>query len=214
MTTPLGHQRVQTTRAIKLVSESDAWDIELLLVVKDFPGIVGGPTLQRGFVSRLQRGRQRTSCRHLWENQRDLERVYIRRDVEIRKYGVTLGFPGCMAITAVTTAQGHSPECRVRIEQRMLEDTTGEGAIRIEEANRRKRARPDDEGGRPDVEMVEAATTPVQYGGSSSSQEERPGFPRRKNVEGEQLGGDVVRAKLRDPQGGCASSRGGTATVA
>ena len=49
----------------------------------------------------------------------------------------------------------------------MLEDTTGEGAIRIEEANRRKRARPDDEGGRPDVEMVEAARTPVQYGGSS-----------------------------------------------
>ena len=33
-------------------------------------------------------------------------RVYIRRDVEIRKYGLTIGCPGCMATTAGTTAQG------------------------------------------------------------------------------------------------------------
>ena len=37
---------------------------------RDFPGIVGEPTLQREFVSRLQRCRQSTSCRHLWENLR------------------------------------------------------------------------------------------------------------------------------------------------
>ena len=80
-------------------------------------------------------------------------RVYIRRDVEIRKYGVTIGCPGCLAITAVTTAQGHSDECRARIEQKMLEDTTGEGAKRLEEATKRKCARLDDEGGRPDVVM-------------------------------------------------------------
>ena len=95
----------------------------------------------------------------------------IRRDVEIRKYGVTIGCPGCKATTAGTTAQGHSDECRARIEQKMLEDTTGEGEIRLEEAIRRKRARPDDEGGRPDVEMEGAArppVRPVRYGGSSS----------------------------------------------
>ena len=41
-----------------------------------------------------------------------------------------------MAITAGTTVQGHSDECRARIDQRMLEDTTGEGAMRPEEAMR------------------------------------------------------------------------------
>ena len=58
-----------------------------------------------------------------------------------------------MAITAGTTAQGHSDECRARIEQKMLEDVTGEGAMRPEEAIRRKRARHDDESGRADVAM-------------------------------------------------------------
>ena len=56
----------------------------------------------------------------------------------------------------------------------MLEDITGEGRMRLEEAIRRKRARPDDEGGRPDMAMEVAARTsirPVQHGGSSSSWE-------------------------------------------
>ena len=80
-------------------------------------------------------------------------RVYTRRDVGIRKYGVTIGCPGCLAITAGTTAQGHSDECRARIEQKMLEDTTKEGAMRLEEATKRKCARLDVEGGKPDVVM-------------------------------------------------------------
>ena len=41
---------------------------------KDFPGIVGEPTLQREFVSQLQRCRQSTSCRHLWGNLRGPDR--------------------------------------------------------------------------------------------------------------------------------------------
>ena len=107
-----------------------------------------------------------------------------------------------MAITAGTTAQGHSDECRARIEQRMLEDVTGEGAMRLEEAIRRKRARPDDESSRADVAMELAARNPirpVQYGGSSSSWEVRPEPSRRREAE-EQLGGDVVRASA-GPQG-------------
>ena len=56
-------------------------------------------------------------------------------------------------LSAGTTAQGHSDECRARIEQNMLEDVTGEGAMRFEEAIRRKRARLDDESGRADVAM-------------------------------------------------------------
>ena len=61
-------------------------------------------------------------------------RVY-RHDVEIRKYGVTIGCPGCKAITAGTAAQGHSDECRARIEQKTLEDVTGEGVMRFEEVS-------------------------------------------------------------------------------
>ena len=108
-----------------------------------------------------------------------------------------------MAITAGTTAQEHSDECRARIEHKMLGDITGEGATRLEEAIRRKRARPDDESGRPDVAMEVAARNsirPVQHGGSSSSWEVRPEPSRCRDAE-EQLGGDVVRARLQDPQG-------------
>ena len=85
----------------------------------------------------------------------------------------------------------------------MLEDVTGESAMRLEEAIRRKRARPDDESGRADVAMEVAARNPlrlVQSGGSSSSWEARSEPSRRREAE-EQLGGDVVRARLRDPQG-------------
>ena len=105
--------------------------------------------------------------------------------------------------TAGTTAQGHSDECRARIEKKMLEDVRGEGAVRLEEAIRRKRARPDDESGRADVAMEVAARNPirpVQCGGSSSSLEARPEPSRRREAE-EQLGGDVVRARFQDPHG-------------
>ena len=190
--------RVQPARAIKMVPEIDAWDIELLLAVKG-PGIVGEPILQREFVSQLQQCRQSTSCLHLWGTCG----AQIETSLEIRKCGVTIGCPGCMTITAGTTAQGHSDECRARIEQKLLEDVTGEGAMRLEEAIRRKRARPDDESGRADVAMEVAARNPirpVQYGGSSSSWEVRPELSRRREAE-EQLGGDVVRARLQNPQG-------------
>ena len=76
-----------------------------------------------------------------------------------------------------------------------------EGAMRLEEAIRRKRARPDDESGRADVAKEVAARNPirlVQCGGSSSSWEARPGPSRRREAE-EQLGGDVVRTRVQDP---------------
>ena len=110
----------QRARAIKMVPEIDAWDIELLLAVKGLPCArrradpaarirlpehvlpppVGEPVAPRS------------------------RRVYIRRDVEIRKYGVTIGCPGCMAITAGDTAQGHSDECRARIEHKRRSDAS------------------------------------------------------------------------------------------
>ena len=91
----------------------------------------------------------------------------------------------------------------------MLEDVTGEGAMRTEEAIRRKRATPDDESGRPHVAMEVAARNPnrpFQYGGSSSSWEVRPEPSRRRDAE-EQLGGDVVRERLQDPQALCEQER-------
>ena len=184
---------VQPARAIKMVPEIDAWDIEWLLAVKGLRIRLPAPEVPPEHV--LPPVGEPVGPRS--------RRIYIRRDVEIRKYGVTIGCPLCMAITAGTTAQGHSDECRARTEQKMLEDVTGEGAMRLEEASRRKRGRPDDESGRVDVEMETAAINPIrpfQYGGSSSSWEVRPEPSRRREAE-EQLGGDVVRARLQNPQG-------------
>ena len=149
VTTPLGHQ---------MVPEIDAWDIELLLAVKGLPWDLRRADL----AARIRLAAPEVPPEHVLPPPVGepagprARRVYIRRDVEIRKYGVTVGCPGCMAVTAETTAQGHSDECRARIEQKMLEDITGEEGIR------RKRARPDDEGGRPDVAMEVAAKHPIR----------------------------------------------------
>ena len=81
--------------------------------------------------------------------------------------------------------------------------------MRLEGAIRRKRARPDDGSGRADVEMEVAARSPirpVQNGGSSSSWEVRPEPSRRRNAE-EQLGGDVVKTRVQDPQVLCVQQR-------
>ena len=118
-----------------------------------------------------------------------------------------------MAITAGTTAQRHSDECRARIEPKMLEDVTGEGAMRFEEAITQKHARPDDESGRADVAMEVAARNPirlVQHGGSSSSWEVRPEPSRPREAE-EQLGRG--QSKAAGSSGFCAYTRGGAATA-
>ena len=165
---------VQPARAINMVPEIDAWDIELLLAVKGLPW----DRRRVDPAARIRLPAPEVPPEHVLPPPvREpaaprSRRAHIRRDVAIRKYGVTIGCPGCMAITAGTTAQWHPDECRARIEQKMLEDVTGEGAIRLEKASRRKRARPDDDSGRADVAMEVAARNPirpVQYGGSSSS---------------------------------------------
>ena len=196
---------VQPARAIRMVPQIDAWDIELLLAVKRLPW----DRRRDDLAGRIRLPAPEVPPEHVLPPPMGepagprSRRVYIIRDVEIRKYGVTIGCPGCMAITAGTTAQGHSDECRARIEQKMIEDVTGEGAMPLEEATRRKRVRPDDESGRADVAVEVAAGNPirpVQYGCSTSSWEVRPEPSRRREAE-EQLGGGVVRARLPDPQG-------------
>ena len=196
---------VQLARATKMVPEIGAWDIELLLAVKGLPW----DRRRADPAARIRLPAPEVPPEHVLPppvgepaGPRS-RRVYIGRGVEIRKHGLTIGCPGCMAITAETTAQGHSDECRARKEQKMLEDVTDEGAMRLEEAIRRKRARPHDESGRADVAMEVAARKPirpVQYGGFSSLWGVGPKPSRRREAE-EHFGGDVVRARLQDLQG-------------
>jgi hypothetical protein len=63
--------------------------------------------------------------------------VYIRKNVELEKYGYTDFCRGCVAAALDQKAKPHTPECRARIleEMRKAGDTE-----RIEEADR-KRAR-------------------------------------------------------------------------
>ena len=49
-------------------------------------------------------------------------RVYIRAEVEIKRYGRTPGCPGCEAIAAGTVAKTHSESCRQRIMDEMKKD--------------------------------------------------------------------------------------------
>ncbi|CAK0851548.1 unnamed protein product, partial [Prorocentrum cordatum] len=81
--------------------------------------------------------------------------VYIRKDVEIAKYGLSPGCYGCAAIHNGARAQAHSAECRARIEQAMQDDE--EAKQRLEDARERKRHRTD------------VAGPVYQEGGSSGS---------------------------------------------
>ncbi|CAK0865359.1 unnamed protein product, partial [Prorocentrum cordatum] len=81
--------------------------------------------------------------------------VYIRKDVEIAKYGISPGCHGCAAILNGARAQAHSAERRARIEQAMQDDE--EAKQRLEDARERKRHRTD------------VAGPVYQEGGSSGS---------------------------------------------
>ena len=99
---------VQPARAIKMVPEIDAWDIELLLAVKGLPW----DRRRADPAARIRLLAPEVPPEHVLPppvgetaGPRS-RRVNIRRDVEIRKYGVTIGCPGCMAITAGTDRSG------------------------------------------------------------------------------------------------------------
>ena len=130
---------VQTARAIKLVPESDAWDIEWLLAVKrtSLGSSAGRPWSEdsspgsRGAArARLAAGAQSEASLH----QTRCGNSQVRSDDWV---------PG---------VHGHHTE-----NDRSGASTRVPGQDRAEDARRhhirRKRSRPDDEGGRPDVEM-------------------------------------------------------------
>jgi hypothetical protein len=64
-------------------------------------------------------------------------RVYIRRGVELRKYGFTEGCFGCVSAQAGTMpAQSHSEQCRNRIGEAMKRDR--DDTVMVEESDRRR----------------------------------------------------------------------------
>jgi hypothetical protein len=101
-------------------------------------------------------------------------RVYIRKSVELEKYGYTVGCEGCNAARRGKTGILHKEACRKRIEERIAADG-GDSSERLDKATEKvegflqkvtssqtkKRGRePDDEDMQPGG---------VQHGGSSSS---------------------------------------------
>ena len=180
---------VQRARAIKMVPEIDAWDIELLLAVKGLPW----DRRRADPAARIRLPAPEVPPEHVLPppvgepaGPRS-RRVYIRCDDWV---------PGVYV--------DHSGNDRTGAFRRVAGPGSSRKCLRTSQVKgRRKRARPDDESGRADVAMEVAARNPirpVQYGGSSSSWEVRPEPSRRREAE-EQLGGDVVRARLQDPQG-------------
>ena len=63
-------------------------------------------------------------------------RVYIRKDVEIRRYGLTDGCPGCIAIATKSPPQPHNTACRTGIEGEMAKDP--DFKQRLQEARKRR----------------------------------------------------------------------------
>jgi hypothetical protein len=81
-------------------------------------------------------------------------RVYLRRGVELRKYGLTESCFGCLSARAGTTpAQTHSEQCRIRIVEAMQRDR--DYKVRVEERDRERQkmteVENDEEGVRSDV---------------------------------------------------------------
>ena len=129
---------VQPARAIKMKREIDPWDIDLLLAVEGHPW----DRQRADRAARIRFPAPEVRTEHFWAPPVEepvgprSRRVCMRRDVQILKYVVTIG---CMAIIAGTIAQENSEECWARKEQKMLQDVTGEGAMRFEEVIRRNR---------------------------------------------------------------------------
>ena len=203
---------VVSGRAIKLLPAGSAWDPELLLSVKGLPWDrtrrqaaprvflpVDGPVVAEAVIPPPPEPSEPAP-----------RRVYIREKVEIAKYGMTAGCPGCMAIAEGATAQGHSEECRSRIEKAMKEDAVGEGARRLEMAEKRRKL--------ASGEGQAAGPQPVQEGGSSSSTAVAVAVPSppqgaRRQLEGGDTSASSRRRLLQDRSGDRRGRDGASAAV-
>ena len=68
----------------------------------------------------------------------DPRRVYIRKNVELRRYGMTDQCRGCLAAATGGKPAMHDETCRARIEKALEEDAEMGGAERMREAKKRK----------------------------------------------------------------------------
>ena len=134
--TPNGVVKVN---CIKRLPMNQAKDPELLKKIRGYPwrltpgdvqnepGEVPAMVASEPVVPGLPRGREAEVA---------ARRVYIRRNVELRKYGFTQGCRGCMAAETGNAPENHSEACRRRIESAMEADDVERARV---EANRRAR---------------------------------------------------------------------------
>ena len=115
---------MEAARAIKLEADESAWDVELLLSVKWLPwdGKGRDPTMRVSMPRRpLSAGvplptEPRVGGDGVQGGVPGPRRVYIRKNVEIRKYGQTPGRQGCLAF-----AKENTPS----ISQRRMQEMSG-----------------------------------------------------------------------------------------
>ena len=136
-----GCQRVATVKRLPPSSRRDAELIKALKGVpwRPRPGVAQEPGAQEvpvcihaDPVVRDDELPQKVKPRSCTSGPR---RVYIRRDKELKKYGYTVGCPGCDAARANLSGKDHTEACRERIQSKMEEDE--ESKRRLDEATAR-----------------------------------------------------------------------------
>ena len=111
------------------------WDVEFYLASVGAPWDWDGPTTAQVRVVIPSVGVPMTMPDAAAEAQP--RRVYIRRHIELMKYGYTAGCAGCIAAVGGLDSRGHTDECRRRIEAAMEADTADEGRVRVTIAHER-----------------------------------------------------------------------------
>lgn len=169
---------VEADRAIKLGLEKSAWNVGFLLRVKGllWDGKRAGPTVCILLPSvQTPPGLPSPTSPTVAEVAGGVNgprRAYIRKDVEVMKYGRTSGCSGCQAIETGGRAVSHSQECRARGEQMMRD--AADGAERLELARQDTLTSAESEAseqalGNQDAHIGVAVEPPAPQGASSSS---------------------------------------------
>ena len=99
-------------------------------------------------------------------------RVYIRADVELAKYGATIGCDGCRMAEAGLPRTRHTEECRARITKAMQDDEAGR--LRLQEAEQRKASASGGAEGDPGNKRRRADRKSTRLNSSHSQQSRMP----------------------------------------
>ena len=109
------------------------------------------------------------------------KRVYIRKEVELQRYGYTENCQGCLNAALGYRSGVHSEACRARIEAAMMQDTVAGGAERVMLASRGRTREELAQEDQPDAkrrreEQSAAATSGSGSGGATSSTDDPMGL--------------------------------------